>query len=136
MHTNRETFTRAQLAKKSGVGPEAIRFYESKELLRPAFRDGANYRRYREEAVEQLHFITKAKDLGFTLSEIKELQQVRDLASSPCESVRQQARAKLAQIDAKIEELRRIRSTLSSLLDDCERNGSTESCPILDGIES
>ncbi len=136
MKSDSETFTRAQIAKKAGVGLEAIRFFERKGLLLPAFRDCSNYRHYRLEAVDQLHFISKAKDLGFTLSEIKELQKIRELASAPCESMRKQARSKLAQVDAKIKELRRIRSTLRTLLADCEQNESAETCPIIEGIES
>lgn len=136
MSTSGETFTRARLAKKAGVGLEAIRFYERKGLLFPAFRDGSNYRRYWSESIDHLHFISKSKDLGFTLSEIKELQEIRELATSPCDEMRAQARTKLAQVDAKIKELRRIRSTLRTLLDECEQNKSAETCPILDGIAS
>lgn len=136
MHSDHSSLTRSHLSKKSGVGLEAIRFYEKKDLLRPAFRDSSNYRRYHEDAVDQLRFISKAKDLGFTLSEIKELQEIRELADSPCEKMQAQARSKLGQVDAKIRELRRIRSTLRALLKDCEQSKSKTNCPILAGIES
>jgi len=131
-----ETLTRAQLAKKAGVGLEAIRFYERKGLLLPAYRDGANYRRYHSEAIDQLRFISKTKGLGFALSEIKELQEIRDLATNPCQSMREKARSKISEIDAKIEELRHIRGTLDSLVGECERNEPSGSCAILDNIES
>jgi len=131
-----ETLTRSQLAKKANIGLEAIRFYERKGLLLPAFRDGSNYRRYRAEAIDQLRFISKAKGLGFSLSEIKELQEIRDLANKPCQSMREKARSKIAQIDAKMEELRRIRGTLDSLVDECERNEPSGNCAILDNIQS
>ena len=65
--------TIGRLAKQAGLGIETIRFYERQGLIQPPPRTDSNYRIYPEEEVARLKFIKRAKDLGFTLKEIKEL---------------------------------------------------------------
>jgi len=69
--------TIGRLAKQVSIGIETIRFYERQGLIEPPPRTDSNYRVYPEEEVNRLRFIKRAKNLGFTLSEIKELLFIR-----------------------------------------------------------
>ncbi|NJM08799.1 MerR family transcriptional regulator [Candidatus Gracilibacteria bacterium] len=72
-----------ELAQKTGVSPDTIRFYEKQGLLDASLHDrhANNYRMYRDEAVERLLLIKQAKRFGFTLSELKQLGQQWDADS-------------------------------------------------------
>src|SRR5688500_3427625 len=83
-----------QVAKEAGVGVETVRFYERQGLLEEPERRASGYRRYGKEAVAVLRFIRRAKQLGFTLNEIKGLLALRVDAAARQSDVRQQARAK------------------------------------------
>lgn len=63
-------FTISQADKRAGVGIETVRFYERKGLLEEPDRKDSGYRQYGQEVITRLHFIRKAKELGFTLKEI------------------------------------------------------------------
>lgn len=69
--------TIGQVARQAGVGVETVRFYERQGLLAPPERTTSGYRQYEEEAIWRLRFIRRAKELGFTLNEIKELLSMR-----------------------------------------------------------
>ena len=73
-----QTLSIGELAERSGVASQAIRFYEKEKLMPPPRRTDANYRRYPLEAVDRLQFIVHAKQWGFTLQEIRELLMLQD----------------------------------------------------------
>lgn len=110
-----EPLTRGELAKQSGTHFETLRFYEARGLITPAFRDSSNYRRYRPEDLARLTFIDRAKDLGFTLSEIAEILELHDSHSAACQGLGEKAANKILQIDAEIAELQRKRSLLEQV---------------------
>src|SRR5258708_2566151 len=94
--------TRGRLAQLGGVGVETVRFYEQEGLLAKPARSPAGYRQYGQHVVARLQFIQRAKELGFTLNEIKELLSLRVDPDTSCEDVRAKAEVKIADIHGKI----------------------------------
>jgi len=133
---DRESLTRSALAKRAGIGIETIRFYEKKGLLLPDFRDGANYRRYREGAVARARLIRSGRELGFSLAEIASLLDLFDLEENPCPAARERTRKKIALIDRKIAELGQIKSELETLVETCERDEASGRCAIRERLEN
>src|SRR5947208_5062987 len=99
--------TIGQLAPQGGVGIETVRFYERQGLLEEPARKESGYRQYTEDVVARLRFIRRAKELGFSLKEIAELIALRLDASTTCADVRERAQTKLADIEARIHDLKR-----------------------------
>ena len=125
-----------QLAKAAGVGTETIRFYEKTGLLEEPARRVSGYREYEQAAIHRLMFIRRAKELGFTLNEIKELLALRIARTASCGRVKRQAEVKIADIDSKLKTLRRMKSALQKLTTACDRGDrSTVDCPILESLE-
>lgn len=119
------------VARSAGVGVETVRFYERHGLLAEPPRRASGYRQYDEDAVAVLRFIRRAKELGFTLKEIKGLLALRLDASATRAEVREQAKAKVADIEAKIADLQRMRDVLAKLVKKCHGDGDASGCPIL-----
>lgn len=128
--------TRSEVAEKAGVNPETLRYYERKELIPKPPRSNGGFRLSDDSYVTRLRFIRRAKDLGFTLAEIKGLLDLSVDEEATCRDVKAQAEEKLDEVEAKIQDLNRIREALSTLSDACEGGGgSTSECPILDAME-
>jgi MerR family transcriptional regulator, copper efflux regulator len=125
-----------QVAKRAGVGVETVRFYERQGLLAEPDRRASGYRQYGGEAVSVLRVIRRAKDLGFTLKEIKGLLALRLDGSAKRSDVRRQAQAKLADIEERIRDLRRMRAALVRLVDACHGDGPASGCPILGALDT
>lgn len=128
------TMTRGQLAKRCGVGPETIRFYERRGLLPETPRSSGGYRRFGEAAASRLIFIRRAKALGFSLPEIAELLSLHDDTSSDRARVKEITESKLGEIEGKIQDLERIRVALSRLASQCSGEGPLEGCPIIEAL--
>ena len=124
-----------ELADASGVGVETVRFYEREGLLPEPPRTGGGYRVYDADAVRRVRFILRAKELGFTLAETKELLDLRVTDPAACGDVEATARAKIADVESRIREMERIRSVLADLVRACAANEQTGECPILDALE-
>ena len=120
-------------AKKIGLSVDAIRFYERKALLLRAPRTEGGFRQYDESDVETLAFIRHAQGLGFKLSEIRSLLNLRRSRMQPCAPVRRQLQAKLADVRQKIANLHRIEHELRLALRSCDRElrKHPSHCPIL-----
>lgn len=121
-----------QLAKQSGVPIDTVRHYERIGLLKPAVRLASGYRRYGEAEQKRLHFIRRAKVLGFTLDEIQGLLSLS--ARRNVEQVRRAASTRLADVEHRIEELARVRDSLRQLIAACPGHGRAEDCPILNAL--
>lgn len=124
-----------ELARSAGVRVETLRFYERKGLLAEPPRRSSGYRAYPRDALRRVLFIRRAKDLGFTLREIAELLSLRVDPHKSCADVRAIAKARIADVDARIAELTRIKVALERLERGCRGKGPTGACPILDAIE-
>ncbi len=126
--------TRGELAQRAGVHAETIRYYEQRGLLPPPQRTAAGYRTYTETDVDRLRFIKRAQELGFSLREIEELLTLEATPGASSGLVRQRALAKIAEIEARIRDLTRIRDTLRRLVAACDGRAPIEHCPILHAL--
>ncbi|MDL4864113.1 heavy metal-responsive transcriptional regulator [Halomonas elongata] len=129
-----QTISIGELAERSGVASQAIRYYEKEKLMPPPQRTEANYRRYPLDAVARLQFIVHAKQWGFTLDEIRELLILQD-ANGDRAQAKRIAGEKLSKIREQIKHLSRIETVLSRTLDECSGEGPMqEGCPIVEAI--
>ena len=129
-----KALTVGQVARRAGVGVETVRFYERHGLLDEPQRRESGYRQYGDDDVAVLRFIRRAKQLGFTLKEIKALLALRIDGTATRSDVRAQATAKIADIGAKIRDLQRMRDALSVLTAACHGDGPATGCPILEAL--
>ena len=123
-----------ELASAANVTTDAVRYYERLRVLPRPGRTRAGYRLYSEEDVERLRFIKQAQALGLSLDEVKELLPGRGAGLSECQRVRDLLAAKLAELEAKISEMRRFKQTLSMYLGQCEEalaGKRGDCCPVL-----
>lgn len=127
----RQHLTIGNVARRAGVGIDTIRYYEREGLLPPPQRRASGYRDYGLDMVERLRFIRRAKDLGFTLEEIRELLALSTDRERGVQSVKQRAQVRLDQVNQRIRELQRMRRGLQQLIDACPGHGALEHCPIL-----
>ena len=123
------------IAKKIGLTPDAIRFYERNALLPRPPRTQGGFRQYSDSDVETLAFIRRVQGLGFKLSEIRTLLNLRGTRLGPCAPVRRRLQAKLADAHRKRLEIQKLERQLSVALRSCERELRRKSprCPILRG---
>jgi DNA-binding transcriptional MerR regulator len=115
-----------EVAEASGIGVEALRFYERRGLLGRPSRTAAGYRAYDASVLERLAFIKRAQAIGFSLDEIMGILETRGRGEAPCLEVRDAARRKLSELDARLAELRRYRNELARTLDDWDERGIEE----------
>jgi MerR family copper efflux transcriptional regulator len=130
-----ETMTIGKIAKRAGVGVETIRYYERMGLLEEPPRRTSGYREYPASALARLRFIKKGKQLGFSLKEIDELLSIRMDPNATCAEVKQQADAKIAEVEEKIRALSRIKTALSEISAACKGEGPSSECPILEALD-
>jgi MerR family mercuric resistance operon transcriptional regulator len=128
--------TIGQVARKAGIGVETVRLYEREGLLQEPARRQSGYRQYREDVVARLQFIRRAKELGFSLKEIKELLALRVDPSITCREIKVQAEAKIAHIEGKIASLVKMKEALLKLATVCRGRGPTSECPMLDALDN
>lgn len=136
MSNKKTELTVGKLADITGVNIETIRFYEKKGILPPPQRKPSGYRLYAKEDIKRVQFIIHAKELGFSLREIKELMELRINADSNCNEVRRQTEIKISDIEKKISNLQRIHNVLTKLAGDCRTRGQTSDCPVLEALEA
>jgi MerR family mercuric resistance operon transcriptional regulator len=126
-----EPLTIGQLARRGGVGIETVRFYERRGLLEQPARKASGYRQYSPEVVSRLHFIRRAKELGFSLREIGELIALQLNPKTTCTDVKQCAKAKINDIEGKIRDLQRMKRALDKVVASCKGYGPAHQCSIL-----
>lgn len=120
-----------QLAKLTGVAIDTVRYYERHGILPPPQRQASGYRRYDEQDAARLHFVRRAKALGFTLAEIRDLLALSGRRDDDMASLKVAAMEKLADVEHRLAELERIRGGLRALVASCPGHGALETCPIL-----
>jgi MerR family transcriptional regulator, copper efflux regulator len=120
-------------AKKVGLSVDAIRFYERNALLRRAPRTEGGFRQYGEDDLETLGFIRRVQSLGFKLSEIRSLLNLRGSRLQPCAPVRRKLQEKLADVRQKLADLQGLEGELQVASRSCDRElrKSSAHCPIL-----
>ena len=132
-----------ELAEKTEVSRDALRFYERRGLLPAPQRTAGGFRVYPAETVDRLRFIKQAQMVGLTLQEVAALVSHRnDSGLRRCRHVRDFLRTKVADVDTKLSELQAFRTTLAQYLEQCERtisnSGKTKDveahCPVIDTL--
>lgn len=130
-----QTFTIGQLARKANVNIETIRFYERRGLLPEPPRNKSGHRQYSIKDLKRTEFIKCTQSLGFSLKEISDLLSLRAESGKTCGDVKLSVRAKLIDIDEKIERLQRMKEVLQRLETICPGKGPLNECPILETLE-
>ena len=128
-----ERITISRLARLGGVNLETVRFYERVGLIPKPPRTRAGYRVFPKDAARRLRFIKRAQELGFSLTEIRELLSLRPSTDRP--KVRARAQAKIADIEQKIQTLQAMKKILGSLIERCDQCAPMGDCPILESLD-
>ena len=119
------------LAQRADVGIDTIRYYEREGMIPAPQRTESGYRDYRDSDVTRLRFVRRAKLLGFTLQEIRELMDLTASAADDMAGLNARAQAKLDDVNGRIDELARMRDALQQLVTACPGHGALETCPIM-----
>lgn len=119
-----------QVSRATGVSTKMIRYYESVGLIRPADRTDSNYRDFGERDVRELQFIRRARDLGFSVAEIERLLSLWRDHSRPSREVKAIAQKHVADLDARIAEMKAMADALRTLAKGCAGDDRPD-CPIL-----
>ena len=130
-----DSITIGKVAKAAAVGVETVRFYERQGLIEKPPRRESGYREYPVDTVDRVRFIKRAKELGFSLKEIKELMALRLAPGTTCGQIKKRAEDKIEDIEDKIGSLQRMKRALRKLTAACGGKGSVSQCPILDALE-
>src|SRR5690348_6617069 len=110
-----------EVSRQTGLSVHTIRFYEAEGLLPEPARTDSGYRIFSPQTVDQLKFIRKAQELGFSLGEIRELLVLRDRSTSPCSHVKSLVEDRLANVRRKLRELEAMEKALTNVLAECKR---------------
>ncbi len=126
--------TIGKLAAAAGVNLETIRYYERIKLLPAPPRTAGGHRSYGQEHARRLMFIRRARELGFSVEEIRALLALAGPGPAPCAKVRRIATAHLASVHAKLADLARLEAVLAATIARCsdERNLT---CPVLEMLD-
>jgi Cu(I)-responsive transcriptional regulator len=122
-----------ELARTADTKAETIRYYERIGLLPSPPRTAGNYRAYSDEHVSRLTFTRRARDLGFSIEQIRTLLNLSDDKRQSCEAVDTIARAHLADVERKLADLEALRRELDALIGQC-RHGTVADCRIIEAL--
>ncbi len=122
-----------QVARHSNVNAKTIRYYESIGLIPDASRTGNGYRTYSDKDVETLRFIHHSRNLGFSVKDVGLLLDLWRNQERASADVKELALSHIKEVDHKIEELRKVRDTLTHLTQRCHGDDRPD-CPILEGL--
>lgn len=125
-------FQIGEVAARTGVTVEAVRYYEQRGLLRPVGRSSGGFRLFGPESIERIQFIKLAQEIGFSLGEIESLLSGGE---TECRRMRDLIEVKLEEVDERLLRMRTFRATLSRYLAECEsaleRDGERADCPVI-----
>jgi Cu(I)-responsive transcriptional regulator len=121
------------LARATGTKVETIRYYERTGLLPSPPRTAGNYRAYGQDHLGRLSFIRRARDLGFSIEQVKALLDLTDQRERSCEAVDVIAREHLSEVERKLVDLTALRRELTALLGQC-RHGTVAECRIIEAL--
>lgn len=125
--------TIGRLAKAANVGVETVRYYQQRELLPVPPARGA-FRHYDPALADRIRFIKRAQELGFSLDEIAQLLQLQDGIDR--RAIRRISSARLAQIETKLADLKRMQRVLKHLVTACEAAAADRPCPIIETLSA
>lgn len=122
-----------ELSKATGVKPVTIRFYEKSGLMGRPSRTGSNYRAYGDPDVARLSFICRARNLGFTLDQVRQLLALSDDRTQDCAAVDRLASEHLGEVERKLADLNALRRELRAVISACS-GGTIGDCKIIDAL--
>jgi MerR family mercuric resistance operon transcriptional regulator len=126
-----QPFSIGQLAAATGVNLETVRYYERIELMPSPARTASGHRAYEEGHIRRLAFIRRARELGFSIEQIRALLALAEPSRASCAEVREIAQAHLDEVRAKLADLARLESILAETVSRCSGDPAP-SCPVLD----
>lgn len=129
MNSTQDNLPIGSFAKAAGIGVEAIRFYQRKGLLAEPQRPSGGIRRYGHEDVARVKFIKSAQRLGFSLDEVAQLLTLED--GTHCSEAAEFAARHLADVRARLKDLKRMEAVLSRLVAQCGSRRGTIACPLI-----
>lgn len=121
------------LARKTGTKVETVRYYEQIGLLAAPARTTGNFRAYSAEHLGRLSFIRRARELGFTLGQVRALLELSDQRNRSCDAVDAIAREHLTHVERKIEDLQALKGELKHLIGQC-KHGTVSECRIIEAL--
>lgn len=123
------------LAELTGVSTDTLRYYEKMKLITGTARSAAGYRLYAPEIVQVIWFIRGAKQLSFTLDEIRQLLTLKTSDQSTCAQILKHTEGKIKEAEQRIRELKEIKKALKALAEQCPADDTpSDCCPILEHI--
>ena len=133
-----QLFKIGEVAKRSGVSVESLRFYENRGLLEPTGRTASGYRLYDGAVFDRLRFVKKAQAVGFTLGETASIIAEAKQGKRPCAEVRRMAEDRLRDLDIKLKQLKRYRRELKRTLDAWQGEGEKDGviCGLIEGLDA
>lgn len=126
-----KSMTIGRLAHTADVNIETVRYYQRVGIITEPPKPLAGYRVYPPDTVDRIKSIKRAQQLGFSLQEIAELLELGD---GHCADVRIRAEAKRAHVDQQIKDLKRLRKTLTNLIQSCQGGDNNAPCPIVETL--
>ncbi|TNE37445.1 MAG: MerR family transcriptional regulator [Alphaproteobacteria bacterium] len=124
-------FTIGPLAQASGVNVQTVRYYEQIGLMPAPHRSEGNQRLYSKTHVDRLAFIRHARDLGFSLNDVRELLELQDKPDMSCAEADQIASQHLGEVNRKILRLQALQTELSRMVDQCA-GGAISNCRVIE----
>lgn len=128
-----QQFSIGDLAKATETKVETIRYYERIGLLPEPGRTSGNYRSYSDQHLGRLSFVRRARDLGFSIEQVRALLGLSDHRDRSCATVDAIAREHLDEVDRKISDLRKLRRELGALIKQCD-HGTIADCRIIEAL--
>ena len=120
-----------EVAVRTAVGIQTLRYYERRGLLPAPQREESGYRNYDHDALRRVRFIRRAQNLGFTLQEINDLLRLWPDSARSCGAVEKRSAAALSRTRQKIRDLKRIEGALRHYVTACRQRGALSDCPLL-----
>ena len=113
MEPDKNAIQIGRAARQAGLSIDTIRFYERRSLLPTVPRTAGRFRLYSADDIARLTFIRQMQGLGFSLQEIRQLLDLRNLQTENCQEVRDILQFKLGQVRGKMDELKKLEHTRS-----------------------
>ena len=134
-HVSGKRLQRAEMAQRTGCNLETIRYYEKTGMMPDPPRTASGYRVYDKTHVSRLRFILRARELGFSIEQIRGLLELVDGGTQTCSEVKERTERHLAYVRAKIADLRRIEKVLAATAAQCSGEDVPD-CPVLEALAS
>ena len=126
----------SDLAKKTQLSNDTIRFYEKKQLIQASFRADNNYKYYDDEALKRLIFIKRCRSLDMTLHEITQLLEQIQYPEQGCQVIDQLIEEHIQHVETRIQELTSFKTQLQELRQSCSSNTTIDHCQIVKKLET